>query len=91
LRGKTRHELACASCGAPLHELKMLRRDKVGDRDLVSPSRVRMRPGDKSSGAKRDDAMRWPGPVKPRKGKRRKGMFSKIVEEAFDIIEDIFD
>ena len=25
LRGKERHELACSTCGAPLHEMKMLR------------------------------------------------------------------
>lgn len=25
LRGKERHELSCSACGAPLHEMKMLR------------------------------------------------------------------
>lgn len=25
LRGKERHELTCSACGAPLHEMKMLR------------------------------------------------------------------
>ncbi|MCV6593180.1 MAG: hypothetical protein OIF48_09535 [Silicimonas sp.] len=25
LRGQERHELACSSCGAPLHEMKMLK------------------------------------------------------------------
>ena len=25
LKGKVRHELACSNCGAPLHEMKMLR------------------------------------------------------------------
>ncbi|WP_375258351.1 hypothetical protein [Citreimonas sp.] len=27
LSGQTRHELACSACGAPLHDLKMLRAD----------------------------------------------------------------
>ena len=35
LSGKTRHELACSSCGAPLHELKKLPCDRRGDRELV--------------------------------------------------------
>jgi hypothetical protein len=32
LGGEDRHELACSNCGAPLHELKMLRTDARGDR-----------------------------------------------------------
>ena len=32
LRGRVRHELSCASCGAPLHELKMIRADVAGTR-----------------------------------------------------------
>ena len=27
LRGRERHELSCSTCGAPLHEMKMLRSD----------------------------------------------------------------
>ena len=41
LRGKDRHELACSNCGAPLHEMKMLRRDAKGERELVRPSPIR--------------------------------------------------
>ncbi|WP_424986115.1 hypothetical protein [Microbulbifer sp. S227A] len=35
LAGDVRHELACSACGAPLHDLKMLRRDRGKDRDLT--------------------------------------------------------
>lgn len=35
LRGKERHELSCATCGAPLHEMKMLRADATGGREPV--------------------------------------------------------
>ena len=85
MKGQARHELACASCGAPLHDLKMLRKDRDGPRELVPPSRVRME--------------RAPNPVKPKKTrppkpvkrKRRKGIMRKIFEEAFDVIEDILD
>lgn len=39
LSGETRHELSCASCGAPLHNLKMLRSDHSGKQDLAGPPR----------------------------------------------------
>ena len=78
LSGKTRHELACSGCGAPLHDLKMLPRDKSGDRELVRPSAVRRKSGK---------------PMKPvkKKPKRKKSRWGELFEDAFDIIEDIFD
>ncbi len=79
LRGKDRHELACSNCGAPLHDLKMLRRDHDGHAGLVKPSRVRGAPKPKHA------------PRKQKKRKRRKSIKRKIFEEAWDILEDIFD
>lgn len=73
-----RHELACSNCGAPLHDLKMLPRSKKGDRELVKPSGLRQK------GAKP------PKPVK-KKAKRKKSRWGDLFEDAFDIIEDIFD
>ncbi len=78
LKGKVRHELACSSCGAPLHDLKMLPRDRKGDAELVRPSPVRNR-------------AQVEKPQKRKKPKRRKGLFKKVFEEAFDVLEDIFD
>ena len=72
-----RHELACSACGAPLHDMKMLRRDPAPDarpRLDVPPARP---PKYRAA------------PQKP--VKRRKGLFRKVLEEAFDVIEDIFD
>jgi len=76
LSGKDRHELACSSCGAPLHDLKVLPKSKRGDRELVRPSKLRAQQTSKS---------------KKKKSKRRKSRWSTIFEDAFDIVEDIFD
>jgi len=84
-KGKNRHELACSSCGAPLHDMKMLRTDRHGPRELVPPSRVRADAPAKPRKPKKSH------PPKSYKRKRRKGLMSKIFEEAFDVIEDIFD
>ncbi|MEO0693671.1 MAG: hypothetical protein AAFY90_12445 [Pseudomonadota bacterium] len=76
LTGRDRHELACSSCGAPLHDLKMLPKKKKGDRELVRPSPVRGRPQ---------------GQRKPKKRKSKMRRFADMFEDAFDIIEDILD
>ena len=88
LGGVVRHELSCSACGAPLRNLKMLRTDKAADTGSM-PKRSAGRPAP-VRGA-------WAGatgPARPRKSKskkRRKGVMSKLLEEAFDVLEDIFD
>lgn len=83
LRGRDRHELSCATCGAPLHDLKMLRSDHAGDRDLVRPSPVRApMPGAPERVRKYDPR---------RRKKKRKGLGRRFIEEAWDVLEDIFD
>ncbi len=82
LRGEVRHELSCASCGAPLHDLKMLRADHAGARSLVRPSPVRNTHRKAPSRARDHDRRRrkkhpWPG--------------RRLLEEVWDEIEDIFD
>lgn len=80
LTGKTRHELSCSSCGAPLHDMKMLRADHVEDRHRVPPSRVR--------GTQRPQKSY----KKSRKKKRKeRGFKDWFMDEALDLIEDIFD
>ncbi|MCA0905311.1 hypothetical protein LCM27_02745 [Ruegeria marisrubri] len=73
LRGKERHELSCSSCGAPLHDLKMLPKRKAAPaktvRSAVSHAPLR----------------------KTRRKKKKKSMFSRVFDEAWDVIEDIFD
>ncbi len=77
LKGKERHELACSNCGAPLHEMKMLRTDAQGDRELVRPSRVR---ADNDKPYKRK-----------KKKKKTKSLSRRFMEEVWDAAEDIFD
>jgi hypothetical protein len=80
LTGTDRRELACSSCGAPLHDLKMLKSDHVHDRKRVKPSPLHdWKPdGDRGQPTRR-----------PRK--RRKIFGKRLFEEAIDLIEDIFD
>ena len=86
LKGKSRHELACGSCGAPLHDLKMLPKDKVADRDTAgssSYSRHKVARDKPKAGKYRPD--------KKRKQKPRKSWMRDLLEEAVDLIEDVFD
>jgi len=80
LKGKVQHELACANCGAPLHDLKMLPVKRRGPRELLDqpPSRKRK--------------VKEKKPAKVYKSrKKRKSLFKDVLEEAFDFLEDIFD
>jgi hypothetical protein len=81
--GKKRQELSCASCGAPLHEMKRLPSEHPGKHELVRPSAVRPT----TPKRKKDDRM----PERGKYRKKRKSLFQNLVEEAFDAIEDIFD
>ena len=87
LKGRERHELACASCGAPLHELKMLRADAAGERELVRPTPGRFSPGTKMH--------RAPKTYPSRKRKGVKTLFGsallKAAEDIFDAVDDVLD
>lgn len=83
--GKSRHELSCSSCGAPLHDLKRLPRDHPGKPELVRPSAVRS-----FAKAEQEKSRQKHVPRKKYK-KKRKGLMKHFFEEAFDVIEDIFD
>ncbi|MDJ1017240.1 MAG: hypothetical protein QNJ35_12065 [Paracoccaceae bacterium] len=82
LKGQARHELACANCGAPLHEMKMLRTDAKGDREVVKPSPIRGKP-------------RKSKKHRASKKKKRRSMsdfvFYKMREAAEDVFDDVFD
>lgn len=79
LNGRERHELACSNCGAPLHELKKLRSDAGGDRELVRQSPVRM--------DNRDDLRRG----KKKKRKKQKSLAQRFFDVAEDVLDEIFD
>lgn len=90
LRGKTRHELSCSTCGAPLHDLKMLRKDRIGDQELVVAQKPKRKVKASGPGRRASPAAVFTAASK-KKRKRRKSLLSRVVEEAFDAIEDIFD
>jgi Zn-finger nucleic acid-binding protein len=88
------HELACGACGAPLHEMKWLKQPEPAK--IVKRSEPKPAPhgfayprddwrGEKDWHGGRDD------PRRRKKKKKRKSLLKKAFEEAFDVIEDIFD
>ncbi|MEO0676327.1 MAG: hypothetical protein AAFZ02_02100 [Pseudomonadota bacterium] len=81
LRGTSRHELACSSCGAPLHDLKMLPKRKEAKGSKAKPPKP-------SKPSKREY---YEGYSKPWKTKKKKSLGRKIFSEIFDVIEDIID
>ena len=81
LRVKERHELACSKCGAPLRDLKMLRLDFQGERELVRPSRVR---------SHHRNRKKYKGD-RPARRKKQKSLAQRFMEEAWDVAEDVFD
>ncbi|MCH2094724.1 MAG: hypothetical protein MK160_06355 [Rhodobacteraceae bacterium] len=89
LSGHTKHELVCSSCGAPLHDMKMLRADhpsgsyKTGKKAQKVPKRPAS-----PSGWEHPDSDRR---KKKKKHKKRKSFGARLFEEAFDVLEDIFD
>ncbi|HKK98337.1 MAG TPA: hypothetical protein VJ928_09155 [Marivita sp.] len=91
LRGDDRHELSCAACGAPLHDMKMLRSEKV--HSPVSTKEVNpARPvKSKKKGVTPLPAWERKAGYAKKKKKKRKTLAKRFFEEAFDVLEDIFD
>jgi hypothetical protein len=78
-----RHELSCAQCGAPLHDLKQIPVPKPKNAGGVASPALRHFPTAKPT-------KRSPKPkVKPQK--RRKSWLKSLASEVFDVVEDIFD
>ncbi|TCO71250.1 hypothetical protein [Rhodovulum euryhalinum] len=82
MRGTGRHELACASCGAPLRHMKRLRADHAA----ATPAR----PPDPGRGARTGARPVRKGRPKHLK-KGRKSLWRAALEEAIDAVEDLFD
>ena len=90
-----RHELSCVSCGAPLHDLKLMPVSAPEVPPVEVTSKKTIKPGPKSKQCKQ------PKVVTSKKGKRRKfGMklgrklsvsrlVSKVLDEIEDVVEDI--
>ncbi len=81
---KNRHELSCASCGAPLHDLKRMPVDSFGP---VPDGRT---PKTRKKGSYRQQAQS-PRKIREKPRKRNKSLLRMVFEEAIDAIDDIFD
>jgi len=81
LGGRKQHELVCSACGAQLHDMKPVPRERLSHDTKPSPRRPPPH---------RAEPWRPPRPKKRKSGGfgRR---FRKLVEEVFDELEDIFD
>ncbi len=74
LKGKEQHELSCSSCGAALHNLKHLPKGGWGEHKSKPVKPKRVAPNDRSM----------------RKKKKKKPMGLRILEEVFDVVDDLF-
>ena len=91
LRGKERHELSCAACGAPLHDMKMLRSAAV-ETPVSTKEYNTSRPRQKTKkGTTPLPAWERKSGYSKKKKKKRKTLAKRFFEEAFDVLEDIFD
>ncbi len=84
LRGKSRHELACSNCGAPLHVLKML---PIGPERATAPAATPARSTPKKRQEYREDRKI----KRPKKRRKTKNFGRKMLSELWDVIEDVFD
>jgi len=85
LNGSQTHELACSSCGAPLHDLKKLRADAVRPEAHRMPQKGRK--GKRRAVHSPFDLVETALRQSSKKRKRKKG----LLHEAFDLLDDIFD
>ena len=79
-----RHELTCSNCGAPLRNLKHMALD---EREHSQPRRK----AKKTKKYKSHENYQSHDEPRRKPKKRRRSLMSKVFEEAFDVIEDIFD
>lgn len=92
LDGTQRHELACASCGAPLRQLKNLKSDS--GRGATGPARGHTGPG--AAGAPHFPKAQRKAEKMARKAlkkqfKKRRTPARRAAKGIFDLLEDIFD
>lgn len=81
-----RHELACAQCGAPLHDLKRLPLAPAAPQRLPAQPELRQFPKAQPAQPAK------PAPkVRMKRPKKKKSWFRKLTSEVIDVVEDIFD
>lgn len=77
---RERHELACPSCAAPLHNLKQVKVDRGPAKASPKPSNTKYK-----SKSKSDKKSKYDKPKK--KEKKRKPLWYKALEEVIDLID----
>lgn len=92
LRGRERHELVCSTCGAPLHDLKMMpssgKPSKRDRRAYGISHKPEPKPAHPQKYEKKYDHR---SEAKYRKKRKKKSLMRGLFSEAIDLIEDIFD
>ncbi|WP_341234212.1 hypothetical protein [uncultured Sulfitobacter sp.] len=78
-----RHELSCAQCGAPLHDLKKIPVPKAKTTGVSASPAVQRFPAAKP--------VKRASKPKVKHSKRRKSWLKELAGEIFDVVEDIFD
>lgn len=91
--GKGVAALVCSTCGAPLNAQKIRPLAPGKGAKLPTDRSDTSIPATKAKSYKspKPGYMSSPKPLKKKKTKKKKGLFYKVVSEAIDVIEDIFD
>lgn len=79
LRGRNKHELSCANCGAPLRVLKML----PAARSYAAPAPSKKR--------KKIDKYTDRQVSRPMKRRKTKGFGQRMFSELWEVLEDVVD
>lgn len=91
---RTRHELACGACGAPLHDMKMIPKTAT---EQPKPARAASAVGHgqkkRHKCSKRKEYYQPSSRRKPlRKTLKKRARWGReMLEELWDVVEDIFD
>jgi len=91
LEGDRRHELSCSACGAPLRDLKMLRTDKKADKKAGKRDAGRTPTRGAPSRSGPPAVVKVAAKQAQSKRGRRRGLMARMLDEALDVVEDIFD
>lgn len=88
-----RHELTCSACGAPLHDMKAMPQSPV-KAAKKAPTSAPVQPRRRRKAHDEHERESWfghGGQARRKPRKRRKPMARRMLEELWDVVEDIFD
>ena len=86
------HELVCQACGAPLHEMKALPLPAESKRKKSAKKRKPEKQASRRYSERDAHHHDWrDAPARRRRKPKRRAIMSKVFEELWDVVEDIFD